>query len=199
MVDPACVWFVSICAGEVELVLTLTKLRLSFLNLAGTPDGGRLSSRDMIEIPDSVAAEGNRAKDSGEFRGLDPSDATRDGRMNLSATDGDDFGGTAIFVGRLPRETVRESRCWFLASVGVNSGPVSRERKREERRDSSSSSWKFGVVRYVTERVSVPVGWGIEGNMCVSFGSGVAFWAGAVSKERTMVIRVGSEPRDHAY
>jgi hypothetical protein len=186
------------CAGEVERVLTLTKLRLSFLNLAGTPDGGRLSSRDKIEIPDSAAAEGDRARDSGAFRGLDPSDATRDGRMNLSATD-DGLCGTAIFVGRLPRETVRESRCWFLASVGVNSGPVSRERKREERRDSSSSSWKFGVVRYVTERVSVPVGWGIEGNMWVSFGSGDTFWAGAVSKERTMVIRVGSESRDHTY
>jgi hypothetical protein len=62
-----------------------------------------------------------------------------------------DVGGDAgkeVLNGRLPGGLEREeSRCWFLTSVGVKSAPSSREKKRDERRDSSSSKWKYGLVR----------------------------------------------------
>ena len=60
-------------------------------------------------------------------------------------------------VRRLPEGPARadmESRAWG-------------ERKREERRDSSSSSWKLGEVRYFAERERVPMGWGMGGKVCV--------------------------------
>lgn len=51
-----------------------------------------------------------------------------------------------------------ESRCWFFTNVGVKSGPSSKDRNRDESKDSSSSSWKLGEVRYLAVRVSVPIG-----------------------------------------
>ena len=66
-----------------------------------------------------------------------------------SASDVDDGGdaGKEVLNGRLPGELERDSRCWFLTSVGVKSVPSSREKKRDERRDSRSSNWKCGLVR----------------------------------------------------
>jgi len=63
---------------------------------------------------------------------------------------------------------VEDERRWFFAArVGVN-GRWSRERKREERRDSRSSSWKVGWAKYVAERARDPRGCGTEGKVCVS-------------------------------
>ena len=63
---------------------------------------------------------------------------------------------------------VEDERRWFFAArVGVN-GRWSRERKREDRRDSRSSSWKVGWTRYVAERARDPRGCGTEGKVCVS-------------------------------
>ena len=63
---------------------------------------------------------------------------------------------------------VEDERRWFFAArVGVN-GRWSRERKREERRDSRSSSWNVGWTRYVAERARDPRGCGTEGKVCVS-------------------------------
>ena len=81
-----------------------------------------------------------------------------------------DEGGLLRLVRRLPKGPARadmESRAWCLARVGVKSEASSRERKREERRDSSLSSWKLGEVRYFTERERVPMGWGMGGKVCV--------------------------------
>ena len=65
-----------------------------------------------------------------------------------------------------PEAEVETECCWrFLARVGVNSGPESKERNREDRRDSSLSSWKVGAVRYVTERERLPAGCGTEGKL----------------------------------
>lgn len=69
--------------------------------------------------------------------------------------DGGDFGRE---VRRLLGRTDMESRCWFFTNVGVNSGPPSKERKRDESKDSSSSRWKLGVVRYLAVRLRVPIG-----------------------------------------
>jgi hypothetical protein len=68
------------------------------------------------------------------------------GRTNRSAIDdGGDL--RDVREGRHAGRPGKDSRWWFLARVGVNSGPSSKERKREESRDSSSSSWKFGEER----------------------------------------------------
>jgi len=64
--------------------------------------------------------------------------------------------GKEVLSGRLPGELERDSRCWFLTRVGVKSAPSSSEKKRDERRDSSSSKWKLGLVRYRTDRVIFP-------------------------------------------
>lgn len=58
-----------------------------------------------------------------------------------SASEVDDGGdaGNEVLKGKLPGELESDSRCWFLTSVGVKSTPSSRETKRDERRDSSSS------------------------------------------------------------
>ena len=50
-----------------------------------------------------------------------------------------------------------ESRWWFLTRVGMK-GRSSAERKPEESKDSSSSSWNVGVVKYVAESARVPIG-----------------------------------------
>lgn len=59
---------------------------------------------------------------------------------NLSATERGGERGNDVRRGRLPGEPLMLSRCWFLTSVGVKSGPSSSERKREDNRDSRSSS-----------------------------------------------------------
>jgi hypothetical protein len=76
-------------------------------------------------------------------------------RSTREVEDGGDA-GKEVLNGRLPGELERESRCWFLISVGVKSAPSSREKKREERSDSSSSSWKWGLVRWRTDIVMLP-------------------------------------------
>ena len=61
-----------------------------------------------------------------------------------------DVGGDAgkeVLNGRLPGELDRDSRCWFSTRVGVTSAPISRGKKRDERKDSSSSKWTCGLVR----------------------------------------------------
>lgn len=105
-----------------------------------------------------------------------------DGSMNWPAID--DGGLLGKLVRRLPdgpASADMESRAWCLARVGVKSEASSRERKREERRDSSSSSWKLGEMRYFAVRDSVPMGCGTGGKMCVSYGSGGALDAGGMS------------------
>ena len=116
-----------------------------------SPDQAELPAECEWEWDSAAAADGERAIGKGTFRGLTPRDATRVGRINRSATE--DAGETARWCaeeeearggmepdGDAEAEAETECCCWFLARVGVNSGPESRERKREERRDSSSSS-----------------------------------------------------------
>jgi len=53
--------------------------------------------------------------------------------------------GRAVRRGRLPDgEVESESRGWFLIKVGVNSGPSSNDKNREESNDSRSSNRKWG-------------------------------------------------------
>jgi hypothetical protein len=67
-----------------------------------------------------------------------------DGRTNRSAmVDGGDL-GRAVRRGRLAGGEVESSRCCFLIKVGVNSGPSSNDKNREESNDSRSSSRKWG-------------------------------------------------------
>ena len=103
------------------------------------------------------------------------------GITNRSATERGGERGSDVRRGRLPGDPEMLSRCWFLMSVGVKSGPSSRERKREERRDSSVSSWKLGDVRYVTETANSPIGWVMGGNACLSCCNTGASAGGAVS------------------
>lgn len=96
------------------------------------------------------------------------------GRMKRSATIGLSTGGPAEVVLPMPialggerdnmermpllfgsEEPESESRCLFLSRVGTNPSRSS-EMKRDERRDSSSSSWKLGVDRYVVCNVKEP-------------------------------------------
>lgn len=67
------------------------------------------------------------------------------GRTKRSAMlDGGDL-GRAVRRGRLPGGEVEiESRCWFLIKVGVNSGPSSNDKNREESSDSRSSNRNWG-------------------------------------------------------
>ena len=106
------------------------------------------------------------------------------GNMNLSAIeDGGDI-GRDVRMGRLPRGEVPDSALCcgpLLARVGVNSGPSSRDRKRDESNDSSSSRWKLGVDRYRVVSDRVPIGWGTDGNTCVSVGKGWAVCDGCSS------------------
>lgn len=90
----------------------------------------------------------------------------RGGRMNRSGTDDGGERGSDVRMGTLPGELVSESRCWFRSSVGVNSGSSSCERNREDNKDSRSKILNSGVVRYVVERKSVPLGWITDGKLC---------------------------------
>lgn len=100
--------------------------------VTASPDGGG-SAWGLLDV-DKLVRMGIAV-----FRGklvLDP----RAGRMNLSIPPsaiglGGEREGMPLLLGREP---VIESRWWFLVSVGTK--PRSREMKREERRDSSSSS-----------------------------------------------------------
>ena len=70
------------------------------------------------------------------------------------------LGGERDNTERMPllfgrEEPESESRCLFLSRVGTNPSR-SREMNRDERRDSSSSSWKLGVDRYVVCNVNEP-------------------------------------------
>ncbi len=96
-------------------------------------------------------------------------------KMNCSATDRGGDRGKDVRRGRLPGELVIESRCLFLTRVGMNSGPSSCDRNREESNDSRSTTWKFGEVRYVTETDKLPIGWGTAENSCTSCASR-EFW-----------------------
>ena len=55
--------------------------------------------------------------------------------------------GKDVRNGRLPGELVSESLCWFLNNVGVNSGPSSCERNRDDSSDSRSKILNSGLVR----------------------------------------------------
>ena len=88
------------------------------------------------------------------------------GRTNRSATE--DVGGdrgSEVRKATLLGEPDIESR--LRARVGVNSGPSSCERKRDESRDSIVSRRKWGSTRYITEADSSPNGCVIEGKLCV--------------------------------
>ena len=70
------------------------------------------------------------------------------------------LGGERDNTERIPllfgrEELESESRCLFLSRVGTKPSRSS-EMKRDERRDSSSSSWKSGVTRYVVDNVKDP-------------------------------------------
>ena len=70
------------------------------------------------------------------------------GSTKRSATDADGGErGNDVRNGRLPGELASESRCWFRSSVGVNSGPSSCERNREDNSDSRSIILNSGAVR----------------------------------------------------
>ena len=69
------------------------------------------------------------------------------GTTKRSAIDPGGERGNDVRAGRLPGDPERESLCWFLSNVGVNSGPSSCERNREESNDSRSKISNRGVVR----------------------------------------------------
>ena len=115
------------------------------------------------------------------------------GRMNRSATIGSPpaevvlpipiaLGGDRDSIERIPllfgrdEDPDNESRCLFLSSVGTNPSRSS-EMKRDERRDSSSSSWKWGVDRYVVCSVNEPRRCGTGGKVWVLVGRGER-WVG---------------------
>jgi hypothetical protein len=115
------------------------------------------------------------------------------GRMNRSATIGSPpadvvlliptaLGGERDSIERIPllfgrdEDPESESRCLFLSSVGTNPSRLS-EMKRDERRDSSSSSWKCGVDRYVVCSVNEPRRCGTGGKVWVLVGNGER-WVG---------------------
>lgn len=113
--------------------------------------------------------------------------------------------GSDVRAGKLPLlapppALTIESRCWFFTSVGVNplsppplpimsiSISASADKKRSLSRLSSSSSAKFGVVRYRRESARLPIGCGIEGKAWVEVGSdaedaGVRVRVGGVSED----------------
>lgn len=100
---------------------------------------------------------------------------------NRSANDADGGErGNDVRMGRLPGDVDNESRCWFLISVGVKSGPSS-DRSLEDSKDSRASISKRGAVRYVTDSERLPVGCVIDAKVCVSFASGEAPRAGGAS------------------
>lgn len=80
------------------------------------------------------------------------------GTTKRSAMDEGGERGNDVLRGRLPGEGDRDSRCWFLSNVGVNSGPSSCDKNREDKRDSLSTSLKFGDDRQVTDRAREPFG-----------------------------------------
>lgn len=113
-----------------------------------------------IGAPDVARVIGNAALFK---RGLPPPrDMVRvcddGGSTKRSATEDGGERGSDVRSGRLPGELVSESLCWFLSSVGVNSGPSSCERNRDDNRDSRSNILNSGVVRYCTDRESAPLG-----------------------------------------
>lgn len=75
--------------------------------------------------------------------------------------------GRLVRMERPPGDPEMLSRCGFRASVGVNSGPVSNERNREDKSASTVSISKCGEVRYVTLRENEPIGWVTGWKLCV--------------------------------
>lgn len=168
--------------------------RLSFLNLAASADGARSSREaanatpcrleEVSDMPDTdpgvpmlPAAEVALAMGNATvcIWGLLPvNDVVRvcagGGMTKRSATDdGGDRGrdrGKDMRIGKLPGELARESLCWFFRRVGVNPGPSSCERNREDRSDSLSNTLKSGAVRYVTDSARLPLGCGTAGKSC---------------------------------
>ena len=114
----------------------------------------------VVPAPDIARVMGNA---TGWCRGLPPlREVVRvcaGGSTKRSGSD-EDGGerGRDVRIGRLPGELVSESRCWFLNSVGVNSGPSSCERNREDNSDSRSNILNSGVARYMVDTESVPRG-----------------------------------------
>lgn len=104
------------------------------------------------------------------------------GAMTKRSAEGAEGGerGSDVCTGRLPGDVDNESRCWFLISVGVKSGPSS-DRSLDDSKDSSASISKRGIVRYVTDNDRLPVGCVIDAKVCVSFASGEAPRAGGAS------------------
>ena len=78
-----------------------------------------------------------------------------------------------------------ESRCLFLSSVGTNPSRSS-EMKREERRDSNSSSWKCGVDGYVVCSVNEPRRCGTGGKVWVLVDRGER-WVGKSSSSENRI------------
>ena len=66
------------------------------------------------------------------------------------------------------------ARCEVRARVGVNSGPVTRDRKREESRASTVSISKCGAFKYVTEAEKTPIGCVTGSKVWVAVSSGSA-------------------------
>lgn len=91
--------------------------------------------------------------------------------------------GRDVRIGRLPGDVDKESRCWFLTSVGVKSCPSS-DRNLDDSKDSSASISKCGLDKYVTESERLPVGCAMGAKVCVSFASGEAPRAGGASMNR---------------
>jgi hypothetical protein len=124
------------------------------------------------------------------------------GRMNRSATIGspppevvrpipialggerDNTEGIPLLFGS-DDDPESESRCLFLSSVGTNPSRSS-EMKRDERRDSSSSSWKCGVARYVVCSVNEPRRCGTGGNVWVLVGNAERWVGESRSSENGM-------------
>lgn len=152
----------------VVLVLSLRILEATPVN--GAPSSfdhtalpsGREEVTDKTEVDPAVAKLVDvRLSGNAALRGLwlPGKEFVREwggGNTNWPAIDeGGDFGSE---VRRLPGRPDMESRWWFFTNVGVKSGPSSNDRNREDSKDSSSSSWKLGEVRYLAVRLRVPIG-----------------------------------------
>ena len=154
--------------------------KLSRLNRAANADGVKSSLEpiegvpwridDASDTPDTdpaviPAPDMARVMGNATFceRGLLPVKdvvraCVRGGSINRSGTDEGGERGSDVRIGRLLGELASESRCWFLNSVGVNSGPSSCERNREDNSDSQSNILNSGVARYMVDTESVPRG-----------------------------------------
>lgn len=120
-------------------------------------DRGLVLGRE-VRLPAAVGLLGGKTNLSATLVVVPAPRASPSALLSLSVRSPGGERGRLVRMGRLPGDPEILSRCEVRARVGVNSGPVSRDKKREESSASTVSISKWGAFKYVTEAEKTPMG-----------------------------------------